>query len=259
MMDGMLRGRRAQRLLQRIDRPEVVGLSLVLAVLAAIGWVTGGTWLAVAVGAQLALGGAGAVRLIGPARPELGLARYVTPAITAVSLTLAGRLLAPGTAVLLTPLAAVLIWAVLWLEMRTAVGLGAHTTLDLALVGIVFLAAAGIWRLFGQATWPPPLALIGLVGFVLAIRAAEARGRTGLRALGLALLHALAVVQVGAALVLLALPGVAAPAVVALSFYVWGGAVEGLDEARTGRSVALEFGALALLGLLMALLLHQIG
>lgn len=258
MMDGMLRGRRATRVLQRIDRPELIGVSLALAMLTALGWLASPFWLAVCVAAQLALGGIGAVRLIGPARIGLGFARYATPAMAAVSLTLFGRLISPGTALLFAPLAAVLLWSVFWLELRFASGLGARTMLDLALVGIIFLAAGGIWRVFGSDAWPPPLALVLAVAFVLAVRAAEARGSGGLRAVGEATLHVLAVAQAGAAVVLLGLPGVAAPALVGLAFYAWGGAFEAIDGGASFRSVALEFGTIGVLGLVVALLLHQL-
>ncbi len=257
MMDGMLGGQRANRVLQRIDRPEVVGLSVLLGVLCAVGWLVSPFWLAVTIAGQLVIAGLGAVRLIGPARPGLGFARYATPAMAAVALTLFGRIIPPGTSLLLAPLAAVLIWSVLWLELRAARGVGARTMLDVALVGIVFLAAAGIWHLFGDQTWPPPLALVLLLAFVLAVRAAEGRGSTGLRAVGEALLHVLAVGQLGAALVLLDLPGVVAPAVVAVSFHAWGGAIEALQEGASLRSVALEFGTLAVLGVVVAFLLHR--
>ncbi len=258
MMEGMLRGRRATRVLQRIDRPEVIGLSIALAVLCAVGWLVTPFWLAVVVAAVLALGGIGAVRLIGPARPGLGFARYATTAMAATSLALFGRLISPGVALLLTPIAAVLIWSVLWLELRVARGVAARTMLDLALVGIVFLAAAGIWRVFGTDAWPPPLALILVIAFVLAVRAAEARGIGGIEAIGHALLHVLAVGQAGAAVVLLHLPGVAGPAVAALAFYAWGGAVEEIEDGASLRSVALEFGTIALLGVIVAFLLHQL-
>ena len=258
MMEGILRGRRASRVLQRIDRPEVIGLSIALAVLCAVGGLVTPFWLAVVVAAALALAGVGAVRLIGPARPGLGFARYATTAMAAVSLVLFGRLIPPGAALLLTPIAAVLIWSVLWLELRVARGVAARTMLDLALVGIVFLTAAGVWHVFGTHAWPPPLALVLVVAFVLAVRAAEARGVGGIEAIGQAVIHVLAVGQAGAAVVLLQLPGVAAPAVVALTFYAWGGAVEAIEDGSSLRSVALEFGAIAVLGLLVAFLLHQL-
>jgi hypothetical protein len=259
MMDGMLRGGRATRVLQRIDRPEVIGLSVVLATLAAVGWLVAPFWLAVIVAGQLLLAGIGAVRLIGPAGSGLGFARYATPAMAAVALTLFGRLIPPGTSLLLMPVGAVLLWSLIWLELRVASGVAARTMLDLALVGIVFMAAAGIWHLFGSDPWPPPLALILVPTFVLAVRAAEARATSGIQAVGQALLHALAVGQVGAAVLLLGLPGVAAPALVALAFYAWAGAVEAVEEGSSLRGVALEFGTIGVLGLIVAFLLHRLG
>jgi len=52
------------------------------------------------------------------------------------------------------------------------------------------------------------------------------------------------------------LPGVVGPAIIALAFYVWGGAADALQNGASSRSVIIEFGSLALLGLLVALLLH---
>lgn len=257
MMVRMLRGGRASQVLARIDRFELVGLSVLLAVLCAVGWLVSPFWLAVTVAVQLATAGAGAVRLIGPARPGLGFARYATPAMAAVSLTLFGRLIPGGTALLLTPVAAVLLWSVLWLELRASRGVGARWMLDLAQVGILFLAASGIWHLFGSDAWPPPLVLIMLLAFVLALRAAEGRGRTGIEAVGQASLHVLATGQIGAALILLHLPGVVGPAVVAAIFHAWGGALESLEEGASLRGIAFEFGSLGVLGVVVAFLLHQ--
>ena len=78
--------------------------------------------------------------------------------------------------------------------------------LDLLLVGILFAASSGIWQLLGERAWPPPLLLVLLLTCVLALRAAEARGWSGIQAVGQAALHVIAVAQLGAALVLLALP-----------------------------------------------------
>jgi hypothetical protein len=66
----------------------------------------------------------------------------------------------------------------------------------------------------------------------------------------------LAVAQVGAAVTLLHLPGLVGPAVVALGFHAWGGAAEALDGGSSARSVVIEFGALALVGVVVALLLR---
>ena len=88
----------ATQALARIDRPEAVLIALVddgggrrwLAGSRRSGWRSRSP-------AQLAIGGIGAVLLIGPARPELGFARYATLATAGVALTLFGRLMAPGT------------------------------------------------------------------------------------------------------------------------------------------------------------------
>jgi hypothetical protein len=45
-------------------------------------------------------------------------------------------------------------------------------------------------------------------------------------------------------------------AVLALGFHAWAGAAEALDSGARGRAVLVEFGSLALLGLLVALLLR---
>jgi len=257
MMVRMFSGRRANQVMQRIDRPEAVALAVALALLAAVGWYVAPFWLAVIIAAQLTMAGLGGVHLIGPARPGMGFARYATLAAAAVALSLFGRLLPGGVALLLVPVVAVLLWSVLWLELRAARGIGARTMLDLAMAGILFAGASGIWLLLGQAAWPPPLVLVLLLAFVLAMRSAEDRGWGGVEAVGQATLHVLAVGQMGAALVLLHLPGLVTPAIVALTFHAWGGAVEALQEGASLRSVALEFGTLGVLGLIVALLLQQ--
>jgi len=60
---------------------------------------------------------------------------------------------------------------------------------------------------------------------------------------------------VAVAVVVLRVPGLVGPALVALAFYVWGGAADALGGGATPRSVALEFGSLALLGFLVAVLM----
>ena len=67
----------------------------------------------------------------------------------------------------------------------------------------------------------------------------------------------MAVAQVAAASACCSLPGVVGAAIVALGFHAWGGAAEALDDGASGRSVILEFGALAVLGLVVALLLYD--
>lgn len=251
--------RRAEAVLRRIDRPEAILVAVLLAALGAVGWISAPAPmpLAIVVALELAIGGAATVRLIGPARPGLGVARYMTLALAAVSLTLFGRVLPAGVSILLVPFAAVLLWSVLWLELRSARGIGSQTMLDLALVAILFAGAAGLYRLFGEITWPPTLILIGILTFLLALRAADARGDGGATGFGQAILHLLAVLQVAAALALLSLPGVVAPAILALAFHAWIGAADALEHGGSARSVAVEFGSLAGLGVLVALLLHR--
>ena len=77
---------------------------------AAVGWLVAPFWLAVAIAAQLAIGGIGAVWVIGPARGELGFARYAMLATAGVALTLFGRLV-PGLGLLLAPIVAVCCWS----------------------------------------------------------------------------------------------------------------------------------------------------
>lgn len=256
-----MRGRRFSPAITRIERPDVALLALVTALLAGIGWGVSPFWLAVVVGAQLAIGGLGGVYVMGPVRPGLGFARYATFAMASLALTLFGRMLAPGTSLLLLPVVALVLWGALWIELRFEPRAGVSWLLDLLLVGILFAASSGIWRLFGERGWPPPLLLVLLLASVLALRAAEARGWSGIQAVGQAALHLIAVAQIGAALVLLALPGMVAPAILALGFHAWGGAAEALDGGASWGSVAREFGGLAVLALVAALavafLLHQ--
>ncbi len=256
MIARLLGDRRGLPVLRRIDRPGVIGLALALAICSAVAWLADPFWMAVAIGAQLLVGGLGTVRLLGPAQPGLGLARYAVPTLASIALSLFGRSIPGGVALLLVPLAAILIWSVLWLELRTSRGVPARTVLDLAIVAILFAAAAGIVAFFGSSGWPPPLFLAMPVAFILAVRAAEARGIGGVAGLGQGLLHLLAIVQVALAASLLDLPGVVAPALIALAFHAWSGAAEALEDGAGGRSVAIEFGSLAVLGVVVAVLLH---
>jgi hypothetical protein len=242
------------RILGRVRHPEAILVATVMAGIAAAGWLLAPFWLAVAIGAQMAVGGIAAVWLIGPVRTELGFARYATLASAGVALTLFGRLLVPATGIAPVPVAALLLWGVIRLELDLASG-GRRVGLDLALVGIVFAAAAGIGALIPQDAWPPALIPLLVIASVPALRAAEARGRSGIEAVGHASLHLVASAQVAAAVALLQLPGVVGAAVVALGFHAWGGAAEALDEGASARSVILEFGALAILGLVVAILL----
>jgi hypothetical protein len=257
-MIGRVFGDRGKRqALRRIDRPAAAILAVAQAIVAAIGWFVEPVWLAVAVAVQLALGGIGAVRVLGPARTELGLARYSMPAAAGIAATLAGRLVPGGISLPLVPVVAVLLWAVTYLELRVERGTGGRTIGDLMVFAIVTAAAWGLLELFGPRTWPPPLIVVTLFALPLALRAAEARGASGAEAFGQALLQVLAVAQVGAATILLDMPVYAVAVLTGFAFYVWGGAVEALRGGASGRSVALESGVLVLVGLLAGLLLHR--
>lgn len=257
MIGRLFRDRRRLAILQRIDKPAAVALAVAQAVVAAAGWFAEPVWLAVAVAGQLLIGGIVAIRVIGPARSDLGLARYAIPATAGIAATLFGRLIPGGLSLLLVPILAVLLWAVTYLEVRLGRGTGGRTMGDLLLTGILFCGAAGILVLFGSRTWPTPLVLVAVLAFPLALRASEARETMGVEGVGQALLHVLVVVQIGAGVVLLDLPFSVMAALMALAFYAWGGAVDALRGKASGRSVALEFGALLLLGLLVGLILHR--
>jgi hypothetical protein len=241
---------------RRIEHPEAILLALVLAALVVYGWFAPPFWLAVAIAAQLAIGGIGAVWVIGPVRSRFGFARYATFPVAAVALTLLGQMLTPTAQLVAAPVAALLLFAVLWSEVRLPEGRAPRLSIDLMLVGIVFAAAAGIAATFPTASWPPAVLLVVVAAIVPALRAAELRGRYGVEAVGQAALHLLAIAQLGASLALLHLPGVVGSAVLALGFHAWAGAAEALDGGARTRAVAIEFGSLALLGLLVALLLR---
>lgn len=257
MISRLVGGRRRLALLRQIDRPAVMGLAILQAVVAAAGWFASPVWLAGAIAAQLALGGVGAVRILGPARSELGLARYAMPAVAGIVATLFGKLIPGGLSLLLVPIVAVLLWSVTYLELRVERGTGGRTIGELLLTAMVFAAAAGIMALFGTQTWPTPLILVAGLTLPLALRSAEARGTMGAEGLGQALLHLLVVTQVGAAAVLLVLSPTVIAALMALAFYTWGGAVDALRGEASGRSVAAEFGTLTALGLLIGLWLSR--
>ncbi|HTE66497.1 MAG TPA: hypothetical protein VK736_09595 [Candidatus Binatia bacterium] len=256
MIARLLRGPAAGRALSRLEHPEAIALAVFLAIVAAFGWLASPFWLAVAIGVQLAVGGLGAVWLIGPLQPGLGFARYATFASAAVALTLFGRLLMPNAGLLLAPVAALLLWAVLRIELEVNRTRESSVVLDLALVAIVFATTAGIGGMVPRDAWPPGLILVLLAAAIPAMRAAEARGRSGAEAVGQAVLHLIAIGQVGTALMLLRLPGVVGAAILALAFHAWSGAAEALDGGASARSVLIEFGALAVLGVVVALLLH---
>jgi hypothetical protein len=243
------------RIASRVERPEAVLLALVLTGVAAAGWYGSGFWLAVTVGAQLVLGGLGAVWIIGPASARLGFARYATLAAAAVALTVFGRLTVGSIGLGMLPIAAVLLWGVIWLELAAERDGRSGLGLELTMIGIVFAAAAGIATIVGPDGWPAGIALTLSVTAVPVVRSAERRSRFGVEAMGQAFLHLLAVAQVAAAVALLAIPPVVGAALLALTFHAWGGAAESLDEGASARSVAVEFGALAVLGIVVALLL----
>jgi hypothetical protein len=91
----------------------------------------------------------------------------------------------------------------------------------------------------------------------VALRAAEARGTFGVEAVGQSLLHVLVIAEIGAGAVLLNLSLTVMAALIALAFYSWAGAVEAIRGGASGRSVAIEFGSLMLLGLIVGLVLHR--
>jgi hypothetical protein len=241
---------------RRIERPETLLLAAVLAGLAVYAWFAPPFWMAVAIAAQLAIGGLGAVWVIGPVRAQYGFARYGTFAVAAMAATLLGRLLTPVAQIAAAPLVALLLFGVLRLELRLPEGRSPRLAVDLMLVGIVFAAAAGVTATFPAASWPPTVVLVVIAAALPALRAAELRGRFGVQAVGQALLHLLAVAQLGVSLALLHLPGVVGSAVLALGFHAWAGAAEALDNGARGRAVVIEFGSLALLGVVVALLLR---
>jgi hypothetical protein len=257
VISRLVGGRERLAILRQVDRPAAVALAVVQAVIAAVGWFASPVWLAVAVAAQLAIGGVGAVRILGPARSDLGLGRYAMPAVAGISATLFGRLIPGGLSLLLVPIVGVLLWAVTYLEMRFERGTGGRTVGDLLLTTMILAAAAGLLVFFGPQTWPTPLILVAVLGFPPSLRSAEARGTVGVAGVGQAVLHLLVVVEIGAGAILLELPALVIAAVMALAFYTWRGAVDALSEGGSGRSVAVEFGSLAALGLVIALLLTR--
>lgn len=257
MISRILSDRRRLAVLRRIDRPAAVALAVLQAVVAAAGWFAAPVWLAVAVAVQLALGGLAAVYVIGPARHDLGLARYAMPSVAGIAATLFGRLIPGGLSLLLVPILAVVLWSITYLELRIERGTGGRTIHDVLLTGIVFAAAWGMIGLFGAQAWPTPLALVAVFAAPVALRMAEARGTMGVEAVGEALLHLLVVMQVGTAAILLNIPLQVMAALIALAFYTWAGAVDALRGGASGRSVAAEFGSLMLLGLVVGLLLHR--
>jgi hypothetical protein len=257
LINRLFADRRRLAGLRRIDRPAAFLIALLQALVAAIGWFADPVLLAVTIAAQLALGGLAAVRLIGPARSELGLARYAMPSVAGIAATVFGRLIPGGLSLLLVPIVAVLLWSVTYLELRLARGTGGRTIQSLLLTAIVFTGAWGLLGFFGSRAWPTPLLLLAILSLPLAVRAAEARGVLGAEAVGQALLQLLAVIQVGLAVALLDIQLQLTAAIIALAFYAWTGAVDALRGEAPGRAVAAEFGSLALVGLVAGLLLHR--
>jgi hypothetical protein len=251
--------RRRLAVLRRIDRPAAVVIAIAQALVAAVGWFADPVLVAVATAAQLALGGLAAVYVIGPARSDLGLARYAMPSVAGIAATVFGRLIPGGLSLLLVPIVAVLLWSITYLELRVERGTGGRTIGDLLLTAIVFTAASGLLSLFGTNVWPTPLILVAGLSLPVALRAAEARGTMGVEAVGQALLHLLVLTQVGAAAVLLRISTVVVAALMALAFYTWAGAVDALRGGASGRSVAVEYGSLMVLGLVVGLLASALG
>lgn len=256
MTSAEARRERLAAVRRRIEHPEAAVLAVVVAALAVAGWLLSPFWMAVAVAAQLVIGGLGAVWVIGPIDVKFGFARYGTFAVAGVAFTLLGSLLSPVAQIAAAPIVAVLLFGVLWLEIRLPEGRAPRLAVDLSLVAIVFAAAAGVAATFPASAWPPTVVLVVIAAAIPAMRAAELRGRYGVQAVGQAVLHLLAIAQLGVGLALLHLPGVVGSAVLALGFHAWGGAAEALDTGARSRAVIIEFGSLALLGLLVALLLR---
>jgi hypothetical protein len=257
MIGRVFGDRQRLAVLRRIDRPAAIVLAVAQALVAAAGWFAEPLWLAVAVAGQLLLGGIVAIRVIGPARSDLGLARYAIPAIAGIAATLYGRLIPGGLSLLLVPILVVLLWAATYLELRLERGTGGRTIGTFFLTSILFAGAAGILLLFGPRSWPTPLLLVAALGLPLAMRASEARETMGVEGVGQALLHVLVVVQVGVGVTLLDLQIPVMAGLIALAFYAWDGAVDMLRGTASGRSVAVEFGSLLLFGLIVGLILHR--
>lgn len=257
MINRLFGDRRRLALLRRIDKPAALLLAVVQAVLAAAGWFADPVWLAVAIAGQLAVGALVAIYVLGAARSDLGFARYAMPSVAGIAATVGGRLIPGGLSLLLVPIVAVVLWSVTYLELRMERGSGGTTIGSLFQTVVVFASAAGLLALFGAQAWPTPLVVVGALTLPVALRAAEARGKLGVQAVGHGLLHVLAVLQIGAAAVLLSIPLQVMAALMALAFYAWGGAVDALEGGDSGRSVAIEFGPLLLLGVVIGLLLHR--
>ena len=141
------------------------------------------SWLAVAIAAQLALGGTGGrVRhRSGPLATRVWRATRC-PRSPASRRRCFGRLIPGGLSVLLVPILAVLLWSVTYLELRLARGTGGRT--DPATSCSPGSSSPARGRLLGCSArrhGRRPILLVAILAVPLAIRAAEARGRWGRR------------------------------------------------------------------------------
>ena len=96
MISRLFGDRRRLALLRRIDKPAALLLAVVQAIIAAAGWFADPLWLAVAIAGQLAVGGLVAIYVLGPARSDLGVARYAKPPVAGLAATVSGRLIPGG-------------------------------------------------------------------------------------------------------------------------------------------------------------------
>ena len=255
----------ARRRLARPSRPlsasvaryGPIVLPVVLAGLAVIGWTVDPLQLAILLAVELPVAGLGSAALLGPAIRATGYARYATVATATVAATLAGRLLPDGIGTLAAPVAWIFLWWALRTEIRGTTDAVGRLSLDLTLVLTVFAGASGIAVLFGPTQWLLRVGVLVLLVAIPALRAAEERGATGVQAVGQGALQLLAVTEIAIAITLLDLPQPVGPALVALGFHAWGGAADALLGGTPVRGVAIEFGSLALLGVLVALFLSQ--
>ncbi|MGZ8562620.1 MAG: hypothetical protein ACXWWU_03275, partial [Candidatus Limnocylindria bacterium] len=178
---------------RRIAHPEAILLAVIVAGLAVAGWLLPPFWMAVAIAGQLVVGGLGAVWVIGPIQIRFGFARYGTFAVAGVAFTLLGRLLSSLAQIAAAPIVALILFGVLWLEIRLPEGRSSRLAVDLSLVAIVFAAAAGVAATFPTSAWPPTVVLVVIAAAIPAMRAAELHGRYGVEAVGQAVLQLLAV------------------------------------------------------------------
>ena len=200
------------------------------------------------------LGGIAAVSVIGPARSDLGLARYAMPSIAGIAATLFGRLIPGGLSLLLVPIVAVLLWSMTYLELRIERGTGGRTIGDLLLTAIVFTARRGCSTCSARGRGPRRSCSSPAWRCPWRSASAEARehdGRGGRRP-GPPPPPGRRSGRGGG--VLLNLTTVVMAALMALGFYTWAGAVDTLRGGASGRAVAAEFGSLLVLGLVVGLL-----